>query len=280
MANLWRVAGAMVLLTLAAPAFAQTSRIFGVVRDETGGTIRGAIVRAETVGSRTVSGSVSLTAATDDRGRFVFLVTRSGEWRLNFEAPGFQNTFLMVTIRLTGPASNLDVKLERLETPEAFGALAGVDSKSLSAQLASAAALFDEGRHDQALAEYREIKNKTPALTLVNLQIGNILVAKQSYVEAEAAFQEILKADPQEPNGLFAMGMVKEAQGRAAEAQGWYQKASAADVVWTRPLMKLALLAIAAGDRPASSRYLTRIIDLDPTSADGKQATAMMKQTP
>ncbi|HKY20520.1 MAG TPA: carboxypeptidase regulatory-like domain-containing protein [Vicinamibacterales bacterium] len=276
MAGLWRVAGAIALLALAAPAFAQSSRIFGVVRDETGGTIRGAIVRAETIDSRTVS----LTTATDDRGRFLFLIARSGEWRLNFEAPGFQRTFLAVTIRLMGPAPNLDVKLERIETPEAFGALAGVDSKSLAAQLASAAALFDEGRHDQALAEYREVKNKAPALTLVSLQIGNILMAKQSYAEAEAAFQEILKADPEEPNGLFAMGAVSEAQGRSAEAEGWYQKASAADGVWTRPLMKLALLASAAGDRPASSRYLTRIIDLDSTSADAKQAAVMLKQTP
>ncbi len=270
----------MATLTLAVPALAQTNRIGGVVRDETRGTIRGAIVRAAAGGTGTTSAPVSLTTATDDRGRFVFVVTRSGDWRITFEAPGFQPLTIPLAIRLTGPAPNLDVKLERRESPEAFGALAGVDSKSLSAQLASAAALFDEGRYDQALAAYREIKAKAPALTLVNLQIGNAHLAQKSYAEAEAAFQEILKDDSQDANGLFAMGAAKEAQGHAAEAQGWYQKASAADVAWTRPLMKLASLATAGGDRAAASRHLTRVIDLDPTSADAQQATALLKQAP
>ena len=77
----------MALVALAAPALAQTNRIGGVVRDETGATIRGAIVRAATGGTEPAAAPVTLTTATDDRGRFVFVVNRSGEWRLTFEAP-------------------------------------------------------------------------------------------------------------------------------------------------------------------------------------------------
>jgi tetratricopeptide (TPR) repeat protein len=268
----------MVTGTLAAPAGAQTNRIGGVVRDETGGTIRGAIVRAAVGGAGSGASPVTLTTATDDRGRFVFVVSRSGEWRLMFEAPGFESMTIPLAIRLTGPAPNLDVKLERHESPEAFGALAGVDSKTLSAQLAAAAALLDDGRYDEALAAYREIKAKAPALTLVNLQIGNAYLAKKSHAEAEAAFQEILKNDPEDANGLFAMGSLREAQGNSAEAQSWYQKAAAVDIVWTRPLMKLAVLATAAGDRATASRHLTRVIDIDAASPDALQAAAMLKQ--
>lgn len=268
----------MVVFALASPALAQTSRIGGVVRDETGGTIRGAIVRAAVGGTGSTSAPVTLTTATDDRGRFVFVVSRSGEWRLTFEAPGFATMTIPLAIRLTGPAPNLDIKLERDEAPEAWGALAGVDSRALSAQLTAAAAMYDDGRYDQALAAYRDIKAKAPALTLVNLQIGNALLAKKAHGEAEAAYQEILKNDPEDANGLFAMGTLREAQGNAAEAQNWYQKASAADILWTRPLMKLAALARASGDRAAAGRYLARVIDLEPASADAKQATEMQKQ--
>jgi hypothetical protein len=271
-----RTAAAMVILALAHPTFAQTSRISGVVRDETGGHIRGAIVRGGTGGSGTLSAPFSLTTATDDRGRFVFVVNRSGDWRISFEAPGFEPTTIALSVRLTGPAPNLDVKLERRESPEAFGALAGVDSKSLSAQLAAAAALMDEQRYDRAIDAYREIKSKAPALTLVNLQIGNAYLAKKSYSEADTAFQEVLKEDPQGASILFAMGALREAQGNTTESQAWYQKAAAADVVWTRPLMKLASLARASGDTAAAGRYLTRVIDLDPASADAKQAEALM----
>src|ERR687897_412727 len=269
-------AAAAMVLSFSIPAVAQTNRIGGVIRDETGGTIRGAIVRAEMGGAGTNAAPVTLTTATDDRGRFVFVVTRSGEWRLTFDAPGFQVQTIPLSVRLGGAAPNLDVKLERRESPEAFGALAGVDSKSLSAQLVAAAALYDEGRHDQAIAAYREIKAKAPALSLVNLQIGNSYLAKKSYAEAEAAFQEVLKADAADPNGLFAMGMLREAQGNTADAQNWDQKAAAADAIWTRPLMRLAALASASGDRASASRHLARVIDLDPASPDGQQAAALL----
>jgi tetratricopeptide (TPR) repeat protein len=269
---------AALVVSLSAPAIAQTNRIGGVVRDETGATIRGAIVRAESGGTGTTSAPFSLTTATDDRGRFVFVVTRSGEWRLTFEAPGFEAQTIPLAVRLGGASPNLDVKLDRDESPEAFGALAGVDSKALSAQLAAAAVLYDEGRYDQAIAAYREIKTRAPALSLVNVQIGNAYLGKKQYAEAETAFQEALKGDTVDPNALFAMGVLREAQGNAAEALSWYQKASAADTIWTRPLMKLAELATAAGDRATASRHLTRVVDLDAASPDGQSAAAMLKQ--
>jgi tetratricopeptide (TPR) repeat protein len=268
---------AAMALSLSAPALAQTNRIGGVVRDETGATIRGAIVRAETGGTTTSAAPVTLTTATDDRGRFVFVVIRSGEWRLTFEAPGFDSQTIPLAVRIGAAAPNLDVKLDRRESPEAFGALAGVDSKSLSSQLAAAAVLYDEGRHDQAIAAYREIKARAPALSLVNVQIGNALAAKKSYAEAEAAYQEALKTDASDANALLAMGALREAQGNAADAQSWYQKAASADGLWTRPLMKLAQLATAAGDRAGASQHLTRVVAIDPTSADGQSATALLK---
>ena len=272
------LAGAMAVSFAAAPAFAQTTRLGGIVRDETGASIRGVIVRAETGGGRTFGAPVTLTTASDERGRFVFVVSRSGEWRLTFEAPGFDPATIPVGVKLGAAAPNLDIKLERRETPEAFGALAGVDSKSLSAQLAAAAAHYDEGRHDQAIAAYREIKARAPALTLVNVQIGNSLLAKKAYAEAEAAFQEALKGDEADSNAMFAMGTLKEAQGNMAEAASWYENAAAADTLWTLPLMKLAAIARAAGDRDAAARHLTRVVELDPGSADGQRAAELLKQ--
>jgi tetratricopeptide (TPR) repeat protein len=271
------LATAMAFLALVPPSWAQTNRIGGVVRDETGESIRGVVVRATAGGSGSGGAPMSLTTATDNRGRFVFVVSRSGEWKLTFEAPGFTSATMSLAVRLTGPAPNLEVKMERDEAPEAFGALAGVDSKALSAQLASAAALLDEGRYDQAIAAYRDVLAKVPVLTLANLQIGNAYLGKRSYAEAEVAFQEILKSDAEDANALFGMGAVREAQGNSAEAQSWYQKAAAADVTWTRPLMKLAALAAAGGDRATASRHLTRVIDLDPASADAQQAATMLK---
>ena len=103
-------------------------------------------------------------------------------------------------------------------------------------------------------------------------------MAKVSDISDASFDQEVLKADAEDANALFAMGALKEAQGNTAEAQSWYEKASAADAVWTRPLMKLAALAAAGGDRAGASRLLARVVDLDPVSPDGQQAAELLKQ--
>ena len=272
-ASLW----AALAFAIAVPAAAQTNRISGVVRDETGASIRGAIVRAA-AGGVPGTAPMTLTTATDDRGRFIFVVARSGEWTLTFEAPGFEPMTISAAVRLTGASPNLDIKLDRHEAPEAFGQLAGVDAKNLSSQLASASALLDEGRYDQAIAAYRDLRTRVPALTMVNLPLGKAYMAKKSYADAESAFQELLKSNDTDPNGLFAMGTLREAQGNAADARNWYQKASDADALWTRPLMKLATLARASGDNAAAKKYLAKVVDVDPSSRDGADAAAMQKQ--
>ena len=277
MLNTRSILGAALALSVAVPAVAQTNRISGVVRDETGGALRGVIVRAA-VGGVPGTAPMTLTTATDERGRFIFVVARSGEWTLTFEAPGFDPMTISAAVRLTGASPNLDIKLDRHETPEAFGVLAGVDAKALVGQLASAAALLDEGRYDQAITAYRDLRARVPALTMVNLPLGTAYMAKKSYAEAESAFQDLLKANETDPNGLFAMGSLREAQGNSADAQNYYQKAAEADVVWTRPLMKLAAIARASGDNAGASKYLAKVVAVDPTSRDGIEAAAMQKQ--
>jgi hypothetical protein len=268
------VMAAALVLVSAGAANAQTSRIAGVVRDETGSPIRGAIVRGEMQGGS----PMTLTAATDDRGRFIFVIARSGDWLLTFDAPGFNPTTVPASVRLGSAPPNLDIKLDRHENPEASGIMAGVDTRLLTAQLTAAATMIDSGHYDEAIAAYRDLRVKVPSLTLVNLQLGNAYLLKKSYPEAEAAFQEALKANADDANGLFAMGRVKEAQGNAAEARDWYQKASTADGYWTRPLMKLAALARDGGDKAAAGKYLAKVIELDPASADAVQAAALQKQ--
>ena len=110
------------------------------------------------------------------------------------------------------------------------------------------------------------------------MQIGNSYLAKRSYAEAESAFQDVLKSDATDSNGLFAMGALREAQGNSAEATDWYEKAAAADTTWTKPLMKLAALASASGDRATASRHFTRVVEIDAGSPDGLQAAAQLKQ--
>src|SRR5688572_24917920 len=74
---------ALVMAGLTSSAFAQVGRVGGVVKDEKGDTIKGAIVTAEnpSIGS-------TFTATTDDKGRFTMVGLRPGRWRFIAQAAG------------------------------------------------------------------------------------------------------------------------------------------------------------------------------------------------
>ena len=79
MRRLHVICGAIVMLCLAAPAFAQTGRVGGVVKDTDGKPIKGATVKAQNP-----SASPSeFTATTDDRGEFRVYGLMPGEYVIN-----------------------------------------------------------------------------------------------------------------------------------------------------------------------------------------------------
>src|SRR5690242_20787324 len=84
---------AIVLLTAAA-AHAQVGRVSGFVKDETGQPIKGATVRADNPDAPLKS----ITASTDEKGRFYILGLIRGDWTVTADAPGFQRQFVDIKI--------------------------------------------------------------------------------------------------------------------------------------------------------------------------------------
>ena len=262
-----------VLLAVALPAAAQVTRVAGTVLDEAGEPVKGATVRAENQ-----DGPLQMrTSVTDEDGRFLFIVQRSGIWTFTIEAPGFAPTVGKATLRVaTAQPPPVEVRLERREAPEAVGVLAGVDTKVVATQLESADALFAAGQYDEAIAAYRKIKTQTPALTIVGLQLGDAYLQKKNYDLAEAEFNEVLKSNPGNANASYNLGEINTARGKIDEAVAWYQKATDADVLWARPLLRLAVIARDQGNVQAAVSYLKKVIELDPSSTEGSQATALL----
>ena len=244
----------------------------GTVMAETGEPVKGATVRA-TIQQPYPS---SLTTTTNKDGRFAFLVRRSGRWDFIVEAPGFASVVESADVRRTSTQHRLEVTLERVEAPELSGALAGVIPLLISTQLAAADTLFAAGRYDEAIAAYQKMKAQIPALTAISLQLGNSYLQKKDYDRAEAEFQVVLKSEAANAAACYDLGQVKAARGLSDEAAAWYQKAAAADPVWTKPLMRLAVLAQSKDDREAAIGFLKRVIALNPDSSEAAQAASML----
>jgi hypothetical protein len=183
-------------LCLAVPVSAQTARATGIVRDTDNKPIKGAAIRAtnpDAIPSQIVSTS-------DDRGRWAMIGLRTGTWTFSVEAPGFIKAEAPAGVRVAGTPT-MTFTLARDPGP-----IPGALPTNIQAQLTAAHMMRDQGRFDQAITAYRDIRNKNPKLTTLNLVIGDTYRKKaaqesdpstrRSALElAIESYAEVLKSD-------------------------------------------------------------------------------------
>jgi tetratricopeptide (TPR) repeat protein len=292
----------------ALPAAAQTGRIGGTIKDGQGQPIKGATVTAE---NPSASPS-SFTATTDDKGRYSIIGLKSGGWKITASAPGFQASSGQVPVRTIGaPMPPVDFIL----APGASGpsgALAGVNTKELQAELAKAEEAMNAQQYDAAIASYQAILAKTPALTMINMQIARAQRMKKDYDGAIGSYQKIIAAEPNNDKAKIEIGMtnlekgdyaaaeaallpmaqstsanrevfynlgeVKFAKGETDEAVKYYQRAVDIDGTWGKPLFKIGLAKLQKADMAGALEIMEKVIAVDPNSPEAAQAKGLIAQ--
>ncbi len=175
-------AAALVMFCLAAPAAAQSGRAQGTVRDTSGHPIRSAIVRAVNPAGH----PSEITSTTDAKGRWAMIGLSSGEWRFFVEAPGFVSTNAALPVRVAGTPP---VSFTLARDP---GPLPGALDKNIQQLLTDANGLRDQGRYDQAISAYDDIRAKNPRLTSINLVLAETYRQKATQERDPAAKQALL----------------------------------------------------------------------------------------
>ncbi len=299
------VFAALFVAIAAAQASAQ-GRVSGLVKDDKDQPIKGATVTAENqnIGS-------SFTATTDEKGRFTMIGLRGGEWRFFAQAPGYSAEGGAMTVRQGSTNPPISFTLRRTG-PGTVGAMAGITAKELQTELASADALFNQQKWDEAVNAYRTILNKTPVLTVINLQIAAAYRNKKDFDGAIAAYNALLLVDPNNEKAavgigqanlergdvkaaeaallkaaeaaspgrevFYNLGEVKSAASQNDEAAKWYEKASGKDPSWGKPLYRLGMLALNRGDKSSAARMFDRVLAVDPVSPEAAMAKASLDQ--
>ena len=296
-------------LCVGRPAAAQTGRIGGQIKDTQGQPLKGATVTAENPGAS----PSSFTATTDDKGRYSIIGLKTGTWKITASAPGFSPSSGGVNVRTVGaPMPPVDFVLAPGATGPA-GALAGVNTKELQAELQKAIDLANTQQYDAAIAAYQAILTKTPALTMINGQIAQVQRLQKKYDDAIASYQKVLAADPSNDKSKIEIGMtylekgdfanaekslmevatstsasrevfynlgeVKFAKGETDEAVKYYQRAVDMDATWGKPLFKIGLAKLQKADMPGALEIMQKVVAVDPTSAEAAQAKALIEQS-
>jgi tetratricopeptide (TPR) repeat protein len=166
---------------LAMPAFAQTARASGTVKDTAGKAMKGATVRALNKDAY----PPQIASSTDAKGRWAMIGLRTGTWTFVVEAPGYAKQEAQWPVRVAGTVPMHFVLAREL------GPIPGALTKNIQLQLAAANALRDKGQLDQALAAYEQIRDQNPKLTAVNLVVGNVY-RKKAALESDPAARRAL----------------------------------------------------------------------------------------
>lgn len=185
---------ALVAMIVTTPAFAQSARATGTVRDTSGRALKGATVRAMNPDAY----PPEIVAVADDRGRWAMIGLRTGTWSFRVQADGFVTVEASTPVRVAGTAP-MSFTLARDPGPIP-DALAG----NIQEQLVAAGTLRDEGRLDQALSAYQDIRSKNPKLTVVNLVLADVYRKKAAQERDPAARRALLDNAIQSYTALLA----------------------------------------------------------------------------
>ena len=178
------------------------ARVAGTVKDESGKPVSGATI---TAANPDEAPSV-YTTTSDTRGRFGMLGLRRGVWMFTIAAPGFQTVRASGEVQALRPNPPLDIKLirqlDRLTSPTST--LTGAE---LQAMIDAAEQAATAGKVDVAVAAYRDLLTKVPALTTAFLRIGALLEERGDTAGALAAYRDLARIEPD--NGRAAAAIAR-----------------------------------------------------------------------
>jgi tetratricopeptide (TPR) repeat protein len=191
------VAASAVLFAGQAYAQNSTARAVGVVRDEAGKPIKGATIRA----FNPEFSPRSFISTSDSKGRWGMVGLRVGTYTFVVDAPGF------VPMRGDGLVRTGSTAPINFVLPREPGLTPGALPSNIQAQITAANMMRDQGRLDQAISVYQDIRTRYANLTSLNLVIG-ATYRRKAALEADAStrraaldraiecYTDLLKANP------------------------------------------------------------------------------------
>jgi tetratricopeptide (TPR) repeat protein len=182
-----------VLMSPVAARAQSVGRASGTVRDLDGEPIKGATVTADNA----EAAPRTLTAVTDDKGRFGILGLRRGIWKFTVQAPGYDEVSAPASIQTLRPNPPMTFTLARTPESDKPMALGRTDLASLQSKLDVAASFAKRGLYDEAIAAYEGVLQAAPALSSVQLQLGWIYEQKKETAKAIAAYERAIEASPE-----------------------------------------------------------------------------------
>ncbi len=229
----------LLLIAMTLPAVAQNRIFQGKVTDDKGQPVVGAQITIQALDSK----SRVYTTKSDKKGAWIYMGIAAGEYRVVVRASGFSPDFKQPLSATIQAPTNVDFSLK----PGADGKLAfeytdqereqlqkeaekAEKRKSFSAEVQT---LFDsglklaaEGKHEEAIAEFKKALEKDPEQSNI---LGNMADSYSKMNKNDDALETYKKAITVKPDdaALYTnMGVLLSKMGKNAESQEAFKKAA------------------------------------------------------
>jgi tetratricopeptide (TPR) repeat protein len=206
-------------------------RISGIVVDESGAPIEGALVVAKSLRSET-----KLEGRSDSKGKFAIAGLGTGNWQIIATKDGYGNSSLDMNIKQLSNNPPITFTLKKVSGPTAVAS-----NKEAMALLDQGNALLAQDNYDQALQVFEDFIGKHPEIYQVHLNTGTCYLKKGDLDKAEADFKLVLD--------------------KTMETYGDLKKDADASL---RAATGLGEVSLRRGDLDSAQKYFTQALDISP----------------
>jgi len=281
-------------------------RISGIVVDENGQPVEGALILAESLKTKTKFQGIS-----DKSGHFAVAGMGTGYWRITASKKGYASSSVDMNVRQLTRNPLITFTLKKMTS---FAALMA-DEESFQV-FDKGNLLIEEGKYDEALGIFEEFRNKYPEIYQVHLNTGTIYLKKGDLDKAEAEFRLVLdktlemhgdynsdkatslraftglgelyiqKGDfekgqeyfakaleisPEDEVAAYNVGQIFFSNQRPEEAIKYYKLAIQIKKDWSKPYLRLGYAYLNKGDFDSALEYLNKFVEMDPENPEVPQ---------
>jgi tetratricopeptide (TPR) repeat protein len=238
-------------------ASAQTGTARGKVVDEAGKPVADAAVTMELQGGMTRK----FQTKSNKKGEYTQVGMQPGQYRVSAAKDGFVGSYVESRISLGEPTYLPDLKL----VPKAV-AQAAVEDKSmaeLKGGFDKANALMNEGKLDEAEAEYRALIAKNPAVPQLHHNLAILLSKKKDMAGAEASYLKAIEVKADYDEGYVGLSNLYLSHNQPDKAVALLTKALAARPDDAKLNFQLGFAQFTAGDYDSAVAALKKAESLD-----------------
>jgi tetratricopeptide (TPR) repeat protein len=151
--------------------------------------------------------------------------------------------------------------------PQLDAALKLAPSRALDITLIRAEAELALGRTDQALADFQQVAQKRPTGLAWN-GVGSVYSSKNDFANAERAYREAIRLDPQNYDARMNLGAMLSREGRNDDALASIREAARIAPDSVEPRVYLALIEAQMGRHAEAANDASEALRIDPPRAN------------